>query len=234
MKAEDVQKELAALATPEVEAIMRRFFKTGPGQYGEGDRFRGIKVPVTRKAAAGYRALGFPEVKRLLSSKYHEDRLAALVILAYQFQRGDEALRGKIFRLYIGGAKWINNWDLVDVSAPHILGGWLEDKDRGPLYALAESRNLWERRMAMLATLHFIRMGDFGDALRIATLLLEDGEDLMHKAVGWMLREVGNRNRRKEEEFLKPHYRSMPRTMLRYAIEKFPEARRKAYLKGTV
>lgn len=234
MKAEDLQKELAALATPEVETSMRRFFKTGPGQYGEGDHFRGIKVPVTRKAAAGYRALGFPEVKRLLASKYHEDRLAALVILAHQFQRGDEALRGKIFRLYIGGAKWINNWDLVDVSAPYILGGWLEDKDRTPLYALAESRNLWERRMAMLATQHFTRKGDFGDALRIATLLLEDREDLIHKAVGWMLREVGNRDRRKEEAFLKPHYLSMPRTMLRYAIEKFPEARRKAYLKGTV
>ena len=234
MKAEDLQRELAALATREVEAVMRRFFKTGPGQYGEGDIFRGIKVPVTRKAAAGYRALPFPEAKRLLASKYHEDRLAALVILSHQFQRGDEALRGRIARLYLGGAKWINNWDLVDVSAPHILGGWLEDKDRAPLYLLAESRDLWERRMAMLATQHFIRQGDFGDALRIATLLLEDKEDLMHKAVGWMLREVGNRDRRKEEAFLKPHYRSMPRTMLRYAIEKFPEARRKAYLMGSV
>lgn len=234
MKAEDVQRELAALATPEVEAVARRFFKTGPGQYGEGDRFRGIKVPVTRKVAAGFRDLAFPEAKRLLASRFHEDRLAALVILSHQFKRGDEALRGKIYRLYLGGAKWINNWDLVDVSAPAILGGWLEDKDRAPLYALAESPNLWERRMAILATQHFIRQGDFGDSLRIAVLLLESADDLIHKAVGWMLREVGERDRKREEAFLKLHYRAMPRTMLRYAIEKFPESRRKAYLKGEV
>lgn len=232
MRAVDVQRELAALAKPEVEAIMRRFFKTGPGQYGAGDHFRGIKVPVTRKVAARFRALPFAEAKRLLASKYHEDRLAALVILAWQFQRGDGALRERIFKLYLGGAKWINNWDLVDVSAPGILGGYLEDRDREPLYRLAESRNLWERRMAMLATQHFIRKGDFGDVFRIATLLLETDEDLLHKAVGWMLREVGNRDRAAEEAFLKPHYRAMPRTMLRYAIEKFPEARRKAYLAG--
>lgn len=232
MRAVDVQKELAALAKPEVEAIMRRFFKTGPGQYGAGDHFRGVKVPVTRKVAARFRALPFPEAKRLLASRFHEDRLAALVILSWQFRRGDAALRERIFKLYLGGAKWINNWDLVDVSAPGILGAYLEDLDREPLYKLAESRNLWERRMAMLATQHFIRKGDFGDVFRIATLLLETDEDLLHKAVGWMLREVGNRDRAAEEAFLKTHYRAMPRTMLRYAIEKFPESRRKAYLAG--
>lgn len=232
MRAEDVQKELAALARPEIEAVMRRFFKTGPGQYGEGDRFRGLKVPTTRKVAAAFRELPFAEAKRLLKSPFHEDRLAALDILARQFKRGDEALRTRIYGLYLGGAKWINNWDLVDVSAPHILGAYLQDRDRAPLYALARSRNLWERRMAMLATQHYIRQGEFADALRISEILLDSEEDLLHKAVGWMLREVGNRDRKAEEAFLAKRYRSMPRTMLRYAIEKFPEARRRAYLKG--
>lgn len=230
----DVRKELSALAKPEIEAVARRFFKSGPGEYGEGDRFRGVKVPVTRNVAARYRALPFPEAKRLLASPYHEDRLAALVILAHQFKRGDETLREKIYRLYLGGAKWINNWDLVDVSAPYILGAYLQERDREPLYALAKSENLWERRMAMLATQHYIRQGDFSDALRIAEILVASEEDLLHKAVGWMLREVGNRDRKAEEGFLARHYRTMPRTMLRYAIEKFPEARRKAYLLGKV
>jgi 3-methyladenine DNA glycosylase AlkD len=234
MRAEDVQKELAARARPEIEAVMRRFFKTGPGQYGEGDRFRGLKVPTTRKVALAFRDLPFPEAKRLLRSPFHEDRLAALEILARRFKRGDEAERERIFALYLRGARWINNWDLVDGSAPHILGGYLQDKDRAPLHALARSRNLWERRMAMLATLHYIRRGDFADALRIADTLRDSREDLLHKAVGWMLREVGNRDRKAEEAFLAERYRGMPRTMLRYAIEKFPEARRRAYLKGEV
>lgn len=234
MKASDLQKALAALASPEVEAGSRRFFKTGPGQYGEGDKFRGIKVPVMRGVAKEFRALPFAEVKRLLASPFHEDRLAALVILVRQFQRGDEALRERIYRLYIASARWVNNWDLVDTSAPYILGAWLEDKDRAPLYVLARSKNLWERRMAMLATQWFIRMGDFEDALRLAAALLASKEDLIHKAVGWMLREVGARDRKREDAFLARHYRTMPRTMLRYAIEHFPEARRQAYLKGTL
>jgi 3-methyladenine DNA glycosylase AlkD len=234
MKAGDVQKALAALASPEVEAVARRFFKTGPGEYGEGDRFRGIKVPVMRAAAKAFRALPFAEARRLLASPYHEDRMAALEILVWQFKRGDEALRERIYKLYSGGARWINNWDLVDATAPYILGAWLEDKDRAPLYALAKSRNLWERRMAMLASQWFIRKGEFEDALRLAEMLVASKEDLMHKAVGWMLREVGNRDRKREELFLARHYRGMPRTMLRYAIEKFPEARRQAYLKGTI
>lgn len=234
MKAEDVQKTLAALSSPEVEAGSRRFFKTGPGQYGEGDRFRGIRVPVIRGVAKEFRALPFAEAKRLLASAFHEDRLIALFILILQFKRGDGALRERIYRLYIASARWVNNWDLVDTSAPHILGAWLEDKDRAPLYLLARSENLWKRRMAMLATQWYIRKGDFGDALRLASLLADSQEDLMHKAVGWMLREVGARDRKREEDFLAGRYKTMPRTMLRYAIEHFPEARRKAYLKGTI
>jgi 3-methyladenine DNA glycosylase AlkD len=233
MKAGDVQKALAALARPEVEAGARRFFKTGPGQYGEGDEFRGIKVPVTRGVAKAFSALPFAEAKKLLASPYHEDRLTALIILIRQFEKGDETLRERIYRLYIASAHWVNNWDLVDTSAPYILGAWLEDKDRAPLYLLARSENLWERRMAMLATQWYIRKGDFEDALRLAAALASSKEDLMHKAVGWMLREVGKRDRKREEAFLARHCKTMPRTMLRYAIEHFPEARRQAYLKGT-
>lgn len=234
MKAGDVQKALAALGDPEVEAGARRFFKTGPGQYGEGDRFRGIKVPVIRGVAREFRSLPFAEAKRLLSSAFHEDRLAALIILIRHFKKGDGPLRERIYRLYIASARWVNNWDLVDTSAPHILGAWLEDKDRAPLYVLARSKNLWKRRMAMLATQWYIRKGDFGDALRLAGLLAASEEDLMHKAVGWMLREVGARDRGREEAFLARRYKTMPRTMLRYAIEHFPESRRQAYLKGTL
>ncbi|MDB5047132.1 MAG: AlkD-like family protein [Fibrobacteres bacterium] len=232
MTAEEIRKKLKALGSPEVEAIAKRFFKTGPGEYGEGDRFRGIKVPIVRGVAAEFRTLPFPEVKRLLSSPFHEDRLAALIILDWQFKRGGDAVRAGIYRLYLGGARWINNWDLVDVSAPNILGAYLEERDRAPLYKLARSKNLWERRMAILATLWYIRKKDFSDALRIADILAASEEDLLHKAVGWMLREVGKRDREAEEIFLARHCRTMPRTMLRYAIEHFPEARRRAYLKG--
>ncbi|HKP95246.1 MAG TPA: DNA alkylation repair protein [Fibrobacteria bacterium] len=232
MRAEAVRKRLQALGSREAEALARRFFKTGPGEYGEGDRFRGIKVPIVRRVASECRGLSFVEAKRLLASPFHEDRLAALDILAWQFKRGDEALRGRIYRLYLGGARWINNWDLVDASAPQILGAYLEGKDKAPLYKLARSGNLWERRMAMLATLWYIRKKDFADALRIARLLVASREDLLHKAVGWMLREVGKRDRAAEEAFLARHCRTMPRTMLRYAIEHFPESLRQAYLKG--
>jgi 3-methyladenine DNA glycosylase AlkD len=234
MKAESVRKKLATLARPGIAEVARRFFKTGPGEYGEGDTFRGIKVPSIRAVAREFRELPFHEAKRLLASPFHEDRLAALFILTSRFRRGDDALRSRIFKLCLGGARWINNWDLVDSSAPYILGAYLEDRDRAPLYSLARSKNLWERRMAMLATQHFIRQGDFADALRIADMLLHSEEDLLHKAVGWMLREIGKRDRAAEEKFLKRRYRSMPRTMLRYAIEHFPEARRKAYLAGGI
>jgi 3-methyladenine DNA glycosylase AlkD len=234
MRAENVKRELAAQGRPAAAAAMQRFFQTGPGGYGEGDRFRGLKVPAVRKLAKTFRDLPFPEAGRLLASPFHEDRLAALIILTRQFERGGEAERGRIYSLYLRGCKWINNWDLVDVSAPQILGGYLADKDRDPLYRLARSRNLWKRRMAMLATFTFIRRGDFADALRIAGILSLSREDLLHKAVGWMLREIGNRDRAAEEAFLADRYRSLPRTLLRYAIEKFPEPRRQAYLKGRI
>lgn len=234
MNAESVQSDLEALGGPEAAALALRFFKTGPGQYGEGDRFRGVKVPAVRKVAMAFRNLPFPEAGKLLASPFHEDRLAALVILTHQFERGGEALRARIYRLYIRGARHINNWDLVDVSAPQILGGFLDGKDKAPLIALARSDNLWERRMAMIATLRYIRAGEFAVALRIAGMLLDSREDLLHKAVGWMLREVGKRDRKAEEAFLVRHCRKMPRTMLRYAIEHFPEASRQAYLNGTV
>jgi 3-methyladenine DNA glycosylase AlkD len=234
MKAESVRKKLGSLARPGIAETALRFFKTGPGEYGEGDAFRGVKVPVIRAVARDFRGLPFSEAKKLLASRFHEDRMAALFILTLQFRRGDDALRGRIFKLCLGGARWINNWDLVDSSAPYILGAYLEDRDRAPLYGLARSKDLWERRMAMIATQHFIRNGDFTDALRIAEMLLDAEEDLLHKAVGWMLREIGKRDRAAEEAFLKRRYRTMPRTMLRYAIEHFPEARRKAYLAGEV
>jgi 3-methyladenine DNA glycosylase AlkD len=234
MTAKQIQARLEALGSPEGAAQALRFFKTGPGEYGEGDRFRGIKVPLVRGVAKEFPDLAFAEAKLLLASPFHEDRLAALAILCRQFQAGDEAVRERIYRLYLGGARWVNNWDLVDVSAPQILGGFLHKKDKAPLYKLAQSANLWERRMAIIATLWYIREKDCKDALKLAEKLLDAPEDLLHKAVGWMLREVGKRDRKAEEVFLARHYRTMPRTTLRYAIEHFPETRRKAYLKGEI
>ena len=231
-KAEDVMRELAALGNPQVAVFFLGFFQAGPGGYGEGDSFRGIRIPAMRLVARKYRGLPFPEAKRLLASKFHEDRIAALEILIHLFAKGDGKLKEKIYLLYAGSARHINNWDLVDGSAPHILGAWLEDKPKSPLYKLARSKNLWERRMAMIATLRYIRKGRFEEALRIAEMLIEAPEDLLHKASGWMLREIGKRDRGVEEAFLASHYRRMPRTMLRYAIEHFPEPRRQAYLKG--
>ena len=230
----ELQARLKALGDPRVAESSRRFFKTGPGEYGEGDRFRGIRVPVLRSLAKEYRAVTVPEAGRLLGSTFHEDRLLALLILVRLYSRGDEASRGEIYRLYLGGTKFINNWDLVDSSAEHIVGAHLRDRPRAPLRRLAESADLWERRVAVMATFHFIRRGEFGETLDLARALLSDREDLIHKAVGWMLREIGNRDPGAEEEFLQGHYRRMPRTMLRYAIEKFPEEKRRRYLKGEV
>jgi 3-methyladenine DNA glycosylase AlkD len=229
----EIQKALADLGDSGQAAILQRFFKTGPGQYGEGDRFRGIRVPVLRKIAGKYRHLPLPEAGRLLQSAFHEDRLLALLILIECYYHGD-ALQGEIHRLYLKYRRLVNNWDLVDVSAPHLLGHYLRERSKAPLTRLAASRVLWERRMAIIATFCFIKQGDFGDTLRIARLLLNDPEDLIHKAVGWMLREVGKREAAAAEAFLVTHHRNMPRTMLRYAIERFPETRRQAYLKGEV
>jgi len=231
---EAIQRELESLGDARQALILQRFFKTGPGEYGQGDRFRGIRVPVLRKLARKYQGLPLAEAGRLLQSACHEDRLLALLILKHRYYQGDPAVKGEIHRLYLEHAEWVNNWDLVDISAPHLLGHYLQDRPKDALTRLAASGVLWERRMAIMATFHFIKLGEFGEALRIAVLLLADPEDLIHKAVGWMLREVGKRDVRVAEAFLQAHYRKMPRTMLRYAIERFPEARRQAYLRGTV
>jgi 3-methyladenine DNA glycosylase AlkD len=234
LNAAAAKRMLRALGDPGIARHSQRFFKTGKGQYGAGDRFLGIRVPELRRQARALEALPLGEVSKLLGSPFHEERLCALLILVRQFGRGTDADRAKIYSRYLALTRHVNNWDLVDSSAPHIVGGYLELRSRQPLYRLARSKSLWERRIAIMATLHFIRLGQFDDTLRLAERLLEDAEDLIHKAAGWMLREVGNRNRGVEERFLRAHYEEMPRTMLRYAIEKLPERRRKAYLTGAV
>jgi 3-methyladenine DNA glycosylase AlkD len=226
LTAANIRQRLALLADAATAAGSRRFFKTGKGEYGEGDRFRGIRVPVLRRLAREYQAVGLPQVLRLLQSRFHEDRLLALLLLVQLFARGDEALRRRIYQRYLASTRYVNNWDLVDSSAEHIAGAWLWTRSRQPLRRLARSKNLWERRIAIIATFHFIRRGQFRDTLEIAAMLRDDREDLIHKAVGWMLREVGNRHHATEVAFLKSHCRRMPRTMLRYAIEKFPARER--------
>ena len=225
-----LRRELRAAANPEQARVARSFFKTAPGQYGEGDKFLGIRVPVLRGFVRKYQALSFNDIEKLLQSKWHEERAAALLLLVRRYDRGDDAERDAIYALYFRRIAFVNNWDLVDCSAPYIVGAHLRNTDRAPLYELARSSSLWERRIAMIATQHSIRRGDFRDALAIATILLDDEQDLIHKAAGWMLREIGNRDRAAEEKFLRKHASRMPRTMLRYAIEKFPEELRRAYL----
>ena len=225
-----VRRDLRTIATPERAQANRWFFKTGPGQYGEGDRFLGVAVPELRKIAREYRDMTLKHVVILLKSDWHEERLLALLILVSQYARGDERTRKAIHELYLRHTRWINNWDLVDSSAAQIVGAHLEHGDRRMLQRLARSRLVWERRIAIIATYHYIRRGEFKDALAIAALLRNDEHDLVHKAVGWMLREIGRRDRRVEERFLQQHASRMPRTMLRYAIEKFPPPLRRKYL----
>jgi 3-methyladenine DNA glycosylase AlkD len=220
------------MGDPERARVSRSFFKTGPGQYGEGDMFAGLTVPQVRALAKELRDVPISETGKLLHSPLHEARLLALLILIRQYVAGDDKARETIYGLYLKNTRWINNWDLVDVSAEHIVGAHLWTRDRSVLDELAVSTRLWERRIAMLATFHFIKRGEFGETLRIAERLLRDPEDLMHKAVGWMLREVGKRDLEAEETFLEKHCRAMPRTMLRYAIERFPEELRQRYLRG--
>jgi len=227
-----ISKELRALASPATAAAQQRYFKTGPGQYGAGDVFLGIKVPPLRAMAKLYRDANLKTISALLQSRYHEERLFALLLLMQHYRRGTDEDRSAAYDLYLGNTHRINNWDLVDVSAPHIVGRHLQDRSRRILHKLSCSSSLWERRIAIISTLDFIRVNDFDDTLRIAATLLQDEHDLMHKAVGWMLREVGKRDPDREEDFLQQHYRNMPRTMLRYAIERFPEAKRKSYLSG--
>jgi 3-methyladenine DNA glycosylase AlkD len=207
-----------------------RFFKCGPGQYGEGDAFLGIVVPALRVLSKGFALIPTAEAVQLLKSRWHEARLLALMILVRQFQRGDEETREQIYRLYLANTSRINNWDLVDTSAAAIVGAFLRDRAREPLFALAASDSLWERRIAIISTFDFIRHDDFSDTLRIAAILLDDRHDLIHKACGWMLREVGKRDQPLLERFLYKHAHRMPRTMLRYAIERFPEELRRKYM----
>jgi len=225
----DIKKELKALADTKQAKILSRFFKTGIGDYGEGDKFLGIKVPAQRKVARRYKDMALKDVEKLLQSVYHEHRLTALFILIHQYDGGDD--RKKIVDIYRRNLKYVNNWDLVDLSAPKILGDYLVDRKRKPLYEYARSDDLWEKRVAILSTFTFIRNHEFEDALKISEILLKDKHDLIHKAVGWMLREIGNRDLEEEERFLKKHYKTMPRTMLRYAIEKFDTKKRAFYMK---
>lgn len=218
----------------EKAAILQRFFKTGPGEYGEGDVFLGIRVPELRKLSRKYKDAGLELLEALLASSIHEERMLSLLILVLRYKKGDEKEKKRIHDLYMKNLGRVNNWDLVDGSAPHLVGDFLWDKDRKPIHDLAGSDVLWERRIAIMATFHFIKKNEFADALEISEALLSDGEDLIHKAVGWMLREIGKRDQAVEESFLRPHYKEMPRTMLRYAIEKFPEPLRRRYLKGEV
>jgi 3-methyladenine DNA glycosylase AlkD len=230
----EIQERVRREANPEVARQLQRFFKTGPGQYGEGDIFLGIRVPDLRRLANAFEDVPVLVLPLLLTSFYHEERMLALLLMIRRFEKGDERAREMICRLYLSNTRHINSWDLVDVSAPHIVGAYLQHKDKAPLYELARSSMLWERRISMVATFHDIRRHHFDDALAISALLLADKEDLIHKAAGWMLREIGKRNASVLDRFLIRYYRKMPRTMLRYAIEKFPEEKRTAYLKGKV
>ncbi|MCU0332571.1 MAG: DNA alkylation repair protein [Ignavibacteriaceae bacterium] len=230
----ELRKKIKTSGSPEVSKTMQWFFKTGKGEYGEGDIFAGLKVPTQRKLAREFSDLSLSDIKILLNSTVHEERLISLFILVDGYAKGDEKEKEAIFSYYLKNRIGINNWDLVDLSAPKIIGKHLLNKDKSLLFKFALSKNLWERRIAVLSTFEFIRNNDFKTTLKIAELLLEDEHDLIHKAVGWMLREVGKRDLQTEEKFLKIHYKKMPRTMLRYAIEKFSETKRKKYLQGKI
>lgn len=209
---------------------LARFFKTGPGEYSEGDLFYGLSVPQSRALAKKYAELPLPEISALLKSKIHEARLIALIILNKRFSSADPRDRKRIFQFLVKHRKGINNWDLVDTVAPYTFGEYLFTEDRAILYKYADSKNLWERRIAIMSTFYFLRQNDFADTLKVAKILLKDQHDLIHKATGWMLREIGKRDVKTLTRFLDKHATQMPRTMLRYAIEKFPEKQRKYYL----
>jgi 3-methyladenine DNA glycosylase AlkD len=229
-----VKEDLAALADPERAKGLAGFFKTGKGQYGEGDRFLGITVPLQRKVASEHRDLELQDIARLLKSGFHEHRSVALAILVMQFKRADEETRRRIFDSYLAHTHNINNWDLVDASAPYILGHYLMDKPPQVLYRLAHSPSLWERRIAIVSTLAFVKAGQLEDAFGIAELLLGDKHDLIHKAVGWVLREAGKISRSRQLGFVARHYGRIPRTALRYAIEHLEPRDRKKILAGDV
>jgi 3-methyladenine DNA glycosylase AlkD len=233
-RVDEIVRQLKRQGNPDDAAHSQRFFKTGKGEYAEGDIFLGIRVPQLRKQIPLYRSLDNTELKKLLRSPFHEARLLALLLMVDQFKRAKPNQQQYLYQLYLDSTEHVNNWDLVDSSAHHIVGAYLQHKDKQPLYDLAVSDLLWERRIAMMACFYDIKRGEFSTALGIAEILLQDEHDLIHKAVGWMLREIGNTERSVEETFLQQHYHAMPRTMLRYAIEKFPEPLRQNYLKGRV
>ena len=232
---QNLKKDLKKLSSPTRAISSLRFFKTGKGQYGEGDKFIGITVPDIRKVSKQYLDLSLEDVLSLLHSPIHEERLCALLILVSQYQKGDNKKQKQIFDLYLKNYKYINNWDLIDLTAPRIVGAYLFDKPKDILYKLAKSKNLWQRRVTILATFQFIYYGQSQDTLKISKILLHDEHDLIQKAVGWMLREVGKRVDEKILlDFLKDNYKIMPRTMLRYAIERLPNSKRLAYLQGRI
>ncbi|HEY6011410.1 MAG TPA: DNA alkylation repair protein [Nitrospirota bacterium] len=232
MTAEVISARLRSFAAREKAKLLQGFFKTGPGQYGEGDIFIGVMVPNIRRVAKEFQSAPITQIIKLLKSPIHEERLLSLLMLVQAYEKTNEAVRKTIYGLYLRNTRFINNWDLVDLSAPNIVGVHLVDKSRKPLYALAKSRDLWKRRIAILATFAFIKRNDHKDSLKIGSMLLKDEHDLIHKAVGWMLREIGKRDLAALEGFLKKYYHDMPRTMLRYAIERFPEGKRRRYLEG--
>lgn len=235
---DDILTNLKNYSNPKKAKILSRFFKTGIGEYGEGDKFLGVVVPDIRKIAKKHVHLSLNEIEKHLHSNFHEERMCVLLILVEQFKKDTEKQK-KIFEFYLKNTEYINSWDLVDLSAPSIVGVYLSDKDKKEkevLYKLSKSENLWEKRISIISTLSFIKQNKFKDTFEISKILLKDKHDLIHKAIGWMLREVGKRNLDEEEKFLKENnrYKTMPRTMLRYAIEKFPEEKRKKYLNGEI
>lgn len=230
----ELKKELENFADKVQAKNLQKFFKTGKGEYGEGDIFLGIKVPIQRKIAKKYSGLPLMKIQELLNSEIHEHRLSGLFILINKYKKAQEEEKANIFNFYLKNARRINNWDLVDSSAHKIVGDFLLDKKRNILYDLVRSENLWERRIAVISNFRFIDEKEFEDALAISELLLGDSHDLIHKAVGWMLREIGKKDITILEKFLKEHYNKIPRTTLRYAIEKFPEEKRKKYLRGDI
>lgn len=239
---QNLAKSIKKLGNPEKAKLSQRFFKTGPGQYGEGDIFLGLTMPEQRQIIKNFLDLDLADLKQALQSKYHEFRLCALLILNHQFAQAakskDQKLCQKLYAFYLAHTSHINNWDLVDASARNVIGEYLllpqNLSKRQILYKLAKSKNLWERRIAIIATFAFLKQKDFTDTLKISKLLLQDKQDLMHKAVGWMLREIGKMNRSTLDQFLRQHYQKMPRTALRYAIEHYPETTRQKFLKGKI
>ncbi len=231
---QELDKELKEHSNPEKAKILQKFFKTGPGEYGEGDIFLGLTSAENKEIAKKFKKLETEEIQELLNSEIHEKRVIALRILVEQYKKAKPEGKQKIFEFYLKNAKQINNWDLVDLSAPNIIGTHLLKQDRKILYQLANSENLWEKRIAIISTFTFIRNNEFQDTIKVSEVLLNDKHDLIHKAVGWMLREIGKRNEPTLTNFLNKHYKNMPRTMLRYSIEKFSEEKRQAYLKGEI